>query len=82
MIHKQIRISFVLALAGWIAAIAVWVVSWISDSAHLGQLGLLIGMAAGSWTIRVWMCDSVRDVQNSIRIVREVEARDSVRPLR
>jgi hypothetical protein len=84
VIQKKVSISFVIAYATWAAALGVWAVSWAIDSAHLGHLAILIGMAATMATIRLWMCDSVRDVENTIRIVREVEATDldSVRPLR
>lgn len=80
--NKQVSVSFVLAYAGWLAAFGIVIVSWIVNSDHLGQLGLLVGAAAAASTVRLWMLDRTDDIKNTVSIVRDVEALASVRPLR
>lgn len=80
---RQVSISFVAAYATWVVAFGIWVVSWIIDIEHLGQLAIMLSCVAATVTTRLYQRESVRKVQDTLTVVSVATGRDrDVRPLR
>lgn len=73
LLNKQISLAFVATYAGWVLAIAVWIISWVVNSPHLGHGAIIIALIAAVTTSRLAAREQAREVHNALTIVHGVE---------
>lgn len=79
LLNKQVTLASAVTFAGWAVAVAMWIVSWIIDSAHLGQGAILVAIIAGVTTSRLGTQQQAQKLHNALTIVSAAEVRPMTR---
>lgn len=70
MIDRSVRLSWVLIYLGWAVAVGIWLVGWLADSIHVGQLAIIFAAVAATLSVREFFIEHDRAVKNIITVLR------------
>lgn len=75
LLNREVTLASAVTFAGWTVAVAIWVVSWIIGSEHLGQGAILVAIIAGVTTSQLGRNRQADKLHNALTIVGSAEVR-------
>lgn len=69
VMDRQVRVSWIAIYAGWASSLAVLGVAWAVESPYLAAGSVIVGVAAGTATVREFFVEHDRAVKNIITVL-------------
>lgn len=78
---RQVSVTSVAAYSTWVVGFAIWIVSWVVHSDNLGQLAVIVVIAAATGTVRNHFTEHQRAMKNALIVLHGAAGEKPIRPV-